>query len=1044
MSTVKTNVADYLAQIEKLTNTNLQILKTINDSFFTKKNHLFAEIDDTTYVMPSFLSLENKINMLQENFENLVKSPETGEAYFNFNGNTRAIEVKKYSYTPNPVSISTVENFSIENNDIFKDFLTPMPYINIEMPELTNDITEVNVKKIIPKVIELQTIFENLSTRTVRDASGTNVTTYYPSVSKSYADIRKILSSYTENVDYIEYDTVYKLPVKKCVGTGTYVIESVIEDHIDNNLDEFYTIKLRNNLLDTEKYSNTFTYKLFDNTIERSLHVGDELINYDGSGKVVITELRPKTNTMVVKVVNGEYLNFIGTDSYDTDSDKDIHDLSKLRFYSPVNFDDDKIIKLPLEEDPTIYVAVAPLNSRLNIQGPWGTGLIVNTFELTNSLNNYNFKKYYEENVKNIGDVLYEMTTMISSPITQLLKENFDELKNYKPFVDTSNLMVMQINKHLNNSTNIKNIRNSYNQKKTSETELENVENQIISINNILSSVSFADTEGVRDVYTSQLKKLNERKNELVTNINNAINEISINANSSEIPIENAKYRIRGYYIPTDFVDNIIGLKVQYRYKNAYSEVGNATSISGNNGQTYIYSDWNNLNTYNKTKLVEYSDEELKYVYKYENNNETVNEPSYNQIDIPISQGESVDIRLKLIYDYGQPYVTLMSDWSEIVTIDFPEEFTKDVPILTIIDENNDDIETNRFNSILNTSGINTHISDSTNDQNITYFHKADNIASGFYTEERRIIPLRDKLVSMTNDIAELKNSVMGASGNYTVSVNVGENTSPLYSDRDNTISLESYNNFITLDSEESDTEIIDGVYSYNKKTGVVSTVINISIENNSDSVLKLYSLFPGSRSTYINNSTSTYFNKTDYCEGESNGIWIKSNQKDEKGNDKYLQSQNQFITFRMNDLWTGKKYYKSGAQVSENDIQNSSDINSIKIDDKVGLVIYPYVNTRYGLCIDSDDIKTFLTLNPGEELVIPMLCLFKADKPNSQIHKTISFDLRTSLYSDPINYTFTVIGKNLTSVQDKLTLINKNKLWDRLTKKTPYTTIIK
>ena len=65
---VKTNIADYLTQIENLTATNLQILKTINDSFFTKKAHLFAEIDDTTYVIPSFLSLENKINMLQENF----------------------------------------------------------------------------------------------------------------------------------------------------------------------------------------------------------------------------------------------------------------------------------------------------------------------------------------------------------------------------------------------------------------------------------------------------------------------------------------------------------------------------------------------------------------------------------------------------------------------------------------------------------------------------------------------------------------------------------------------------------------------------------------------------------------------------------------------------------------------------------------------------------------------------------------------------------------------------------------------------------------
>ena len=35
------------------------------------------------------------------------------------------------------------------------------------------------------------------------------------------------------------------------------------------------------------------------------------------------------------------------------------------------------------------------------------------------------------------------------------------------------------------------------------------------------------------------------------------------------------------------------------------------------------------------------------YVYSYESTDEIINEPSYNQIDIPISQGENVDIQNK-------------------------------------------------------------------------------------------------------------------------------------------------------------------------------------------------------------------------------------------------------------------------------------------------------------------------------------------------------------------------------------------------------------
>ena len=70
------------------------------------------------------------------------------------------------------------------------------------------------------------------------------------------------------------------------------------------------------------------------------------------------------------------------------------------------------------------------------------------------------------------------------------------------------------------------------------------------------------------------------------------------------------------------------------------------------------------------------------YKFEMEANNDNINEPSFNQIDIPISQGETVDIRLKLVYDFGYPFVHTSSTWSKIVNIKFPEEYLKDVQIL--------------------------------------------------------------------------------------------------------------------------------------------------------------------------------------------------------------------------------------------------------------------------------------------------------------------------------------------------------------------------
>lgn len=1070
MSTINTNIADYLRQIETLTNANLQILQTINDSFFTKKNHLYTEVNDTKYVIPSFISLENKINMLQENFENLVKSPETCEAYFNFDGNTRAIEVRKYSHVPDSIKLPIVSNFKVEHNDIFKDFMTPVPYINLDLPQLPNDIVEVNVKKIIPKSDALKRIFKSKLAYTNEsvDADG-NVfiqTLYNKSSNIDYGDIYKLLLTYKEDIDYVEYDTIHKLPIRRNIGTGKYVIETVVSDIINDDLEEIITLKLRDNLTDNA-YSNKLTYKLFDDTIEKQLQVGDELINFNGTGKVQILDVKPTTNTIIVKVVNGEYLNFLGTDSYDTNNDTDIHDFSKIRFYAPVDFSDEKYVKIPLEEDQYVFVAVAAVNSRMNVQSSWGVGLLLDAHSLKDETDVKSFKTYYNENVKNIGDTLFEVTSMITNPLTALNEGTFNELIALKPTIDSNALSVMQINRHLNNSDTVKNIRDAYNQKKLAQSDLTEIQSKINDINDKLSSISFDDTSGMQSAYSAQLSELNGKKNELLAVINSAINNISLNVNSSEIPIENAKYRLRGFYIPNmnnigsiNINDHIIGINVQYRYKNTSSELGTAVSMTGSNGKTYIYSDWNNMKSFNRAKIATCTDG--NYTYKYEDRNEDRNEPSFNQIDIPISQGESVDLRIKVVYDFGQPYVNITSDWSEIINIPFPKEFAKDVPILTIIEENNNEIETNRFNNILIDTGVESHIHDMITDQNTTYYHKPDNIASGFYTDERRIIPLKDKLMSMSNDIALLKNDITDNNGNCRVSVSIGETDNILYSDRENIITLKPYNNFvirtddltihpddevlkvedigINIDNlHKTDYTVNDGSYSINN--GIISTLINITIANTGNTAMKLYSVFPGNRDVLINNTQSIYVNKNNYCKNDLEGVWFKyQSDKDET----LLQSQNQFITFRMNDVWNGDIYYSDAASIKTNNMQNSTGIVELHESDKLGMTIYPYVTTKYGLCIDSNDIRSYVVINPGEELIVPMLCSFIASEPNSVIKKTISFDLRTSLYNDPINYTFSVVGKNTTTMQDILVTANRKRFWNRLINPVKYNITVK
>ena len=127
-------LSECLINLTEIANVNTQILKAINESFLTKQNHLTVNVNGSTYNIPSYLSLESKINNLQANFENLLKTPEFGEAYFNIDGNSKAIYTRSHEYAPSKISIKNINNinqFKIDNNDVFKDFLTPTPYIEL-------------------------------------------------------------------------------------------------------------------------------------------------------------------------------------------------------------------------------------------------------------------------------------------------------------------------------------------------------------------------------------------------------------------------------------------------------------------------------------------------------------------------------------------------------------------------------------------------------------------------------------------------------------------------------------------------------------------------------------------------------------------------------------------------------------------------------------------------------------------------------------------------------------------------------------------------
>ena len=152
---------------------------------------------------------------------------------------------------------------------------------------------------------------------------------------------------------------------------------------------------------------------------------------------------------------------------------------------------------------------------------------------------------------------------------------------------------------------------------------------------------------------------------------------------------------------------------------------------------------------------------------------------------------------------------------------------------------------------------------------------------------------------------------------------------------------------------------------------------------------------------------------------------------KEETDNTTYTTPQlaNQYITFRINNPYDGQKYYYTS---TDEDKENKQDITKLPtlVDNTTSAVVYPKLNEKTSLCLDNSNKMVYKVINPGESIIVPIYMgyYFKNDDNNTTaINKTLSFDLRTSLYKDLNNYTFTVVFKKESTLEDEQYVNNPN-----------------
>lgn len=140
--------------------------------------------------------------------------------------------------------------------------------------------------------------------------------------------------------------------------------------------------------------------------------------------------------------------------------------------------------------------------------------------------------------------------------------------------------------------------------------------------------------------------------------------------------------------------------------------------------------------------------------------------PNINQLDIPIQPNERVEIRVSAISEVGWPDTLLESDWSNVLTVDFPDDINDVINENDfILQEATQDQTLVQMDSTLNTKGIYQHIDDQFYLNNILFKHMDKNIATSFKGDMSQTLNLFEYLTSLTNRIKALEEQISKVKG---------------------------------------------------------------------------------------------------------------------------------------------------------------------------------------------------------------------------------------------------------------------------------------
>lgn len=861
MTVIKNTLESLLAEILRREKNSLEIISRLEEVFSSTNESVVLEytledgstetkeVESHGYMMQEF----KRINASIESITGLdglssanIKLPD---------GSIKTIITSEVAVEPKPIlSVGKPLYFHKRNNKPADMLLDPYPYMKFDLTgKVNSDTNQIMVKKVLLRLDTTQDI----------DVFNTEIN----GISLTYDDLITKLND--NGITSKEFDTVVPLPPKAPKFSGTFNVLNTFKRDVTTLVDqkEFTEKRIVYKL-------NSILYKDLENEeSDVALKIGDELLVNDAKfrdTKYKIDTIDVSNNEITLKKIQGFRNITVG--------------VNKLAI-NP-SFINSFEIEVGININEYMVVFFKPLNPNLNvISTDWGEGIGLLTSELIDfddKLVNTPFTEFYDNFVDDSGKNLSALTNENFIPLQ-------DAIEPDAPVLNVNDFKVVKINTHREDTQSTEAIRKKFSEKNKTKKDIEKLDTSIEKQKTLIAVGDFKNDKERRNAQTT-LDDLFTERGTKTTQLSTLVDDLV--AKTKDVTKFTPKYRVRGFVeIPQPKyqdeekktgMQEVVQFQYQYRYlrkDNSSTEADSfkftqrspvpttltsaETSVDASNPVTTeekkaTFSRWNQISTVKKIKTIK---EEEKIVPTSEDSNnvvkvktvanaeENTNDPevvNFNQLDIPISTNENVEIRVRAISEAGYP--NKYSNWSDSIIVEFPEELASSEEFISS-EAQEEQIKT-KFLKELNAIGINEHLSNSIEIGGDIFDHSASRIATSFKTPENKPIDVNQVLIDQKAEIDALK---------AIISAEIAEMAVAITDEAGNELAKVSNNDTVNLFAGfYKDLVATEPV----PKGEIVTKLYFIELSNVSDVLLELLSYSPGvvDDPLYVNDPTDPQY----------------------------------------------------------------------------------------------------------------------------------------------------------------------------------------